>query len=117
VNNWCWGKTSGYGIGQYIRGEHELCLFFVRGKIPYAKDPLTGKRSQARSLILADRGVHSAKPKEIFNRIVRVSPGPYLEMFCREEPFSGWDGWGNQTKGCVEIPSLNYLLDPKKSVL
>jgi N6-adenosine-specific RNA methylase IME4 len=105
VNNVCWGKTSGYGLGQYWRGEHELCLFFVRGKIPYARDPITKKRKQSRSLILADRGEHSEKPGEIHNRIEVVSPGPYLEMFARKKGRDGWDYWGNEIKSDIEIIS------------
>lgn len=103
VNNFCWGKTSGYGIGQYIRGDHELCLFFVRGKIPYSRDPVTKKRRQPRSLILAPRGEHSEKPDEIHRRVEIVSPGPYLEMFARKKGRPGWDYFGNEIESDVEI--------------
>lgn len=38
---------------------------------------------------------HSAKPKEFFDLVERVSPGPYLEMFARVRR-PGWDAWGNE---------------------
>ncbi|MHB8407801.1 MAG: MT-A70 family methyltransferase [Acidiferrobacterales bacterium] len=96
VNNVVWGKTSGYGLGQYWRGEHEICLFGVRGKVPYARDPQTGRRRQARSLVLAPRTTHSAKPEEVRRRIEVVSPGPYLELFSRTT-VPGWTCVGNQS--------------------
>ena len=103
VNNICWGKTSGYGLGQYWRGEHELCLFGVRGNIPYARDPQTGKRKQARSLVLAARGKHSEKPDEVRRRIEIVSKGPYLELFARKK-VPGWDVWGNEVSSDIDVP-------------
>jgi N6-adenosine-specific RNA methylase IME4 len=33
-----------------------------------------------------------------------VSPGPYLEMFARRNRL-GWDTWGNEALGHVEIAS------------
>ncbi len=38
---------------------------------------------------------HSAKPKEFYQLVESVSPGPYLEMFARQ-PRDGWDVWGNE---------------------
>jgi N6-adenosine-specific RNA methylase IME4 len=35
------------------------------------------------------RGRHSAKPEEFYRLVERVSPGPYLEMYARENR----DGW------------------------
>lgn len=101
VNNICWGKTSGYGLGQYWRGEHELCLFGIRGRTPYKKDQ-AGKRLQSRSLILADRGEHSEKPEELHRRIERVSYGPYLELFARRK-VNGWHSWGNTVPNDVKL--------------
>lgn len=76
------------GLGQYLRGSHELCLFGVRGDfMKPTKAP--------RSVVLAERTMHSEKPAEAYAVIERVSPGPRLEMFARARR-EGWDVWGNE---------------------
>lgn len=40
------------------------------------------------------RGAHSAKPDAFGDLVERVSPGPYVELFCRR-PRLGWDHWGH----------------------
>lgn len=76
------------GLGQYLRGAHEICLFGVMGR-------LKAERRDQRSLFLAERTKHSKKPDEAFEIIEAVSPGPRLEMFARTER-AGWDSWGNE---------------------
>ena len=71
-------KSTGY----WTRQNAELCLLCTRGR-PKRLDKGIGQ------LILARRGAHSAKPPEIHDRIVRLLPGPYLELFARE-PRLGW---------------------------
>lgn len=39
------------------------------------------------------RGGHSAKPDAFGDFVEQVSPGPYVELFCRR-PRLGWDSWG-----------------------
>lgn len=76
------------GLGQYLRGSHELCLFGVRGSTmkPVKAPP---------SVVMAERTKHSRKPVAAFETIEQVSPGPRLEMFARcHRP--GWDCWGNE---------------------
>ena len=78
------------GLGQYLRGSHELCLFGSRGKSMMPKNkPLS---------VVAERTVHSRKPDEAYSVIETVSPGPRLEMFARS-PRPGWDTWGDQAEG------------------
>lgn len=43
------------------------------------------------------RGRHSAKPGEFYELVERCSPGPYLEMFARENR-PGWTVWGNEVE-------------------
>ncbi len=111
VSNCAWVKTGAeqlaegitlqQGLGQYIRGSHELCLFGVRGTLPYKLDQ-DGKRCQTPSVWVARRGRHSAKPDVSYEAIERVSHGPRLEMFCRS-PRPGWDVWGNEVASSVEL--------------
>ncbi len=44
-------------------------------------------------LIVAPRREHSRKPDEMHDRIMRLTDGPYLELFAREYR-PGWSGWG-----------------------
>jgi hypothetical protein len=38
---------------------------------------------------------HSGKPEEVRQRIERLFPGPYLELYARK-PAPGWTCWGNE---------------------
>lgn len=82
------------GLGQYFRGCTELCLFGVRGSLPYRTLP-SGKRAQGRTGFHATRQQHSAKPDKLRDMAVRVSYGPRLELFARRAA-PGWDAWGNE---------------------
>ena len=44
---------------------------------------------------MAPVGAHSAKPEEVRRRIMRLFPGPYLELYARR-PVPGWHTWGNE---------------------
>jgi N6-adenosine-specific RNA methylase IME4 len=48
---------------------------------------------------MARRTVHSRKPFAFRELIERVSPGPYLELYGREEqPRTEWTVYGNQVE-------------------
>lgn len=95
-----WAKNR-FGLGQYFRGMTEQCLFGVRGSPGYRYD-FEGKRQQGITLISAPRQEHSRKPWEMRYMIERVSPGPYLELFARDEA-ENWDGWGNELIGSLPL--------------
>jgi N6-adenosine-specific RNA methylase IME4 len=88
ITNVVWVKEGAFGLGQYVRGKHELLLFAIRGRLP----ALT--RSQG-TVIWSPRGRHSEKPLSVYSLIESISPGPRLEMFARRER-SGWHSWGNE---------------------
>jgi len=92
------GKTQ-IGLGQYLRGSHEICLFGVRGSLPYARKA-DGSRLAIPSVFVAERTKHSRKPEESYNIIEQVSPGPRLELFARQER-EGWDAMGDEVDGTV----------------
>lgn len=85
--------TTQIGLGQYLRGSHELLLFSTRGK-GQSPDAWHGSRSIP-SVFFAPRTAHSKKPDAAFDLIERVSKGPRLEMFARTGR-TGWVAWGNQ---------------------
>lgn len=88
TNGFCWVKTypeTGdalfelqhryfFGLGHWTRSNPENCLLATRGK---------PQRSNADvpELIVAAIREHSRKPDEIYERIERLVPGPYLELF------------------------------------
>ena len=90
-----WAKTR-IGLGYYWRGQTESCLFGVMGKLPAmvrTESTLIGKG-------LLPRGKHSEKPQVFFDEVMKVSPGPYLELFARSLRV-GWSTWGNEVNdGC-----------------
>ncbi len=79
-------------MGNYWRLSHEFLLLGVRGRLTFADRSLP-------SWIWASRTVHSRKPGIVRMLIERASPGPYLELFGREElPRSQWTVFGDQIK-------------------
>jgi len=101
VTNLVWVKDR-YGLGQYFRGQHELCLFGVRGHLPYkrAVGP-TRSRCVESTVIVAKRRRHSQKPDEIYRKIEATSYPPYLEVFARGRR-EGWDAWGLEVPKTVQ---------------
>lgn len=108
ISNVAWGKVSSktglaqIGMGQYLRGSHELLLFGVRGKMPPAH---RGAGIDARTyctLQLHERTKHSRKPDTFYDLIEAVSGDvPRIELFGRRVR-DGWIAMGND-------PSLDEL--------
>jgi N6-adenosine-specific RNA methylase IME4 len=70
------------GNGYWTRANSELCLLASRGK----RQRL---HADVHQIIIAPRRQHSRKPDEIYTRIERLVPGPYVELFARQQ----WPGW------------------------
>jgi N6-adenosine-specific RNA methylase IME4 len=76
------------GCGAWTRANPEPCLIATRGN-PRRLN------ADVHSVIVAPRREHSRKPDEVHDRIERLMPGPYLELFGRQER-PGWTVWGNE---------------------
>jgi len=76
------------GMGHSWRGVTEHCLFGIKGRLPAQVHNL-------HNVIVAERGVHSEKPRVFYERVEQLSPGPYLELFARGGR-PGWTSWGNE---------------------
>ncbi len=87
ITNIAWAKDR-FGIGYYFRGQHELCLFGVKGK-------LKPKVRNESTVVFAKRDKHSSKPKQMYSKIENVSHEPRIELFARQK-VDGWDCWGNE---------------------
>ncbi len=97
------------GVGNYFRNASETCLFGVRGKLP------PKCRTQI-NWFIGYPTEHSEKPREFASIVERISPGPYLELFCRKRPASNekWYCWGNETEGGADLYIPGYPV-PKYS--
>jgi len=85
-----------FGVGFYSKSNAEICLLGIKGRMK----PITNKVSQ---VVLAPRNEHSAKPKEIRNKIVELFGDlPRIELFARQKT-EGWDVWGNEVKSDIEL--------------
>lgn len=81
-----WCKPT-FGMGNYYRGSTEHLLFGVKGSLQLA-------RHDVGTWFVAQRGkAHSSKPDEAYELIETCSPGPYLDMFSRQQR-EGWIAWG-----------------------
>lgn len=81
---WCKPQP---GVGYYLRNNTEHAIFATRGK------PMVPADKAMASWFVWPRGAHSAKPDAFIDLVEQVSPGPYVELFCRRPRF-GWDSWG-----------------------
>lgn len=87
--------------GYYYRGATEHCIFAVRG----AAVRLAATESTA--FLHPRPSRHSEKPATFYDRVERCSPGPYAELFARENR-PGWSAWGNDER-LVVAPELSAL--------
>lgn len=96
---WCAEESFGAdnfftGMGYWTRSNPEQCLLATRGH---------PKRlhKDVRQLIVDARREHSRKPDQAYDRMRRLVPGPYLELFARTgRPH--WHSWGNETHKFAE---------------
>lgn len=104
-----WKKLTKYGkpwmgMGRSVRVEHEVAIIFTRGR---AKPLSRSERSilEAKVPVGADgKYIHSAKPPEFYDKVMRLCGGPYVELFARG-PREGWVCVGNQMPAPMTLPS------------
>lgn len=86
-----WVKPT-IGMGNYWRVSHEFLLFAIRGRLRFGRNDVPSWKQARRSR-------HSSKPFCFRDLIEQVSPGPYLEVYGREEhPSTDWTIYGNQVE-------------------
>lgn len=82
------GDGLHWGMGYHTRSNTEACLLATRGSPQrLSKD--------VHQVVIAPVGEHSEKPDEVYRRIERLYPGPYLELFARK-PREHWATWGDE---------------------
>lgn len=97
-----WVKDR-FGMGNYYRHQHELCVFAVRGKMRLS-------RMNASTVFTAPVTKHSEKPEEFYRLVESCSPGPFLDVFARKKR-AGWDVFGDEV-----APEYQGTLDGKQSI-
>jgi len=78
-------------VGCWTMKNVEQVLLGIKG------NPLKFKAARnVKQLVEAERTIHSKKPDEVRQRIVRlVGDRPRIELFARQRT-PGWDAWGNE---------------------
>lgn len=90
-----WRKIMSLGLGFWFRGQVEVCLFGIRGKVK-------AFRCQKPNFIQSKVGRHSEKPVELYKLIEEVSLEPRIELFARQRR-TGWYVWGNEVESDIEL--------------
>lgn len=82
-----------FGMGRYVRMEHEVCLIGARGS---SASLVADKSVRSTFEAVALKDAHSRKPEELQDLVERLVPGgPYLELFARR-PRPGWTCVGDE---------------------
>jgi N6-adenosine-specific RNA methylase IME4 len=76
------------GMGYATRANTKPVLLGIKG------EPLRLSKD-VHQVVIAPVGEHSAKPDAVYDRIRRLYPGPYLELFARK-PREHWAVWGDE---------------------
>lgn len=83
-----WRKIMSQGLGNWFRGQVEVLLVGVRGRLkPF--------HCQKANFLQTKVGKHSQKPKEIYGLLESLDLEPKIELFARERR-QGWDAWGKE---------------------
>jgi N6-adenosine-specific RNA methylase IME4 len=85
-----WTKDL-WGLGNYVRHQHELVFVARRGSLPVPEP-----HSRPSSWVHAPRREHSQKPERFYELIEQMYPGlSKVELFARQAR-AGWASWGDQ---------------------
>ncbi len=105
-----WAKAPmGGGMGGAYGISTEYVLFGRRGAAPALSRVSGTWFPWKRPYDERGKPQHSAKPAEFFSMVGRISPAPRLELFARRDR-PGWDAWGNQAPGAVDLDALRGVL-------
>lgn len=97
-----WAKTTfGGGLGGAYRISTEYLIFARRGNLK-TKKTIRQTWFQVKRQYKNGYPQHSSKPQFFMELIEKVSPGPYIELFAREET-EGWDVFGNQVENSIVL--------------
>ena len=90
-----WRKIMSLGMSFWYRGQVEVCLLGIRGKVK-------AFRIQKANFIQTKALRHSEKPIEMRQLIEETGLEPKIELFARRK-VEGWDCWGNEVDSDIEL--------------
>lgn len=90
-----WRKIMSLGMGYWFRGQVEVCLLGVRGRVK-------AFHLQRANFIQSKARKHSQKPDEMYDLIEQTGLNPKIELFAREKR-PGWDSWGNEIESDIQF--------------
>ena len=90
-----WRKIMSLGMGFWFRGQVEVCLVGIRGKVK-------AFRIQKANFLQTKALRHSEKPEEMRQLIEETGLKPRIELFARQK-VEGWDCWGNEVESDIEL--------------
>ena len=98
-----WRKIMSLGMGFWFRGQVEMLLLGIKGKIK-------AFRIQKPNIIQSKVGRHSEKPEEFRELIEMTGLNPKIELFARQKT-PGWDSLGYDIDGKDIQISLKELCE------
>ena len=90
-----WRKIMSLGMGYWYRGQVEVCLLGIKGK-------MKAFRIQKANFIQTKVLRHSEKPEEMRRLIEATGLEPKIELFARRQ-VEGWHCWGNEVESDIEL--------------
>jgi len=90
-----WIKTGRLGLGYWFRGNVEVLLFGIRGKVPAFHFAMRNHFEDAPRR-------HSQKPDRVYSILEKTHLTPRVELFARDTR-KGWDSWGLDVIGDLEL--------------
>ena len=91
-----WCKNNAMGGHPRNATEHMIIATIGTPKRGDRHDPMTLNWGRY------DKGRHSAKPAEVRAIIEKITEGPRIELFARENT-DGWDVWGNEVECTADL--------------
>lgn len=85
-----------FGMGRYLRAEHETCLIATRGRVRPLSRSIRSTFEAPLVYLPSGRIWHSAKPEAFYGLVERLFAGPYHESFARGPRRAGWSQDGDQ---------------------
>jgi site-specific DNA-methyltransferase (adenine-specific) len=102
LHNWVKVRKDGVpimGMGSYTRSGSELLILAMRGHIKRLSTKIVIPQ-----VLMESRREHSQKPDVVRENLIRLFGNlPRIELFARGLPTNGWDTWGNEAIGGIDL--------------
>lgn len=90
-----WIKEGRLGLGYWFRGNVEVLLLGIKGKVPAFRFPIVNHHAEKPR-------EHSRKPEYYHKLLEKTGRTPRVELFARS-PREGWHVWGNEVDSDITL--------------